>query len=364
MQMIFNFSAGPAMLPHSVLHQVKEELHSWNNMGVSVMEVSHRSEEFVQLMHSMKKDFCELLNIPENYEVLFCHGGARGQFSAIPMNLLCKTTSKHADYINTGYWSYSAALEAKKYCVPRVIDVRVKNNGIRSIQSIHAWDISSDSIYIHYCPNETIDGIAVYDHPPKFFNKIVVADCSSMLLTCPIDVSRFGIIYAASQKNIGISGLTVVIIRRDLLKVSREEVPSILNYKILAKNYSMFNTPVTISWYIASLVLRWLKNQGGLEMINRHNLEKSKVLYAAIDSSDFYYNDIDRVNRSCINVPFFLRNKKLTNIFLQESISFGLYGLSGHRSVGGIRASLYNAMSLRGVKRLVEFMNFFSKKYS
>ncbi|URJ33048.1 3-phosphoserine/phosphohydroxythreonine transaminase [Candidatus Blochmannia vicinus] len=362
MNKIFNFSAGPSTLPKQVLRQIKKELYNWKNMGISVMEISHRSEEFLQLMQDAKQDICDLLDIPENYEVLFCHGGARAQFSAIPMNLL-KTSSDNVDYINTGYWAYSAAIEAKKYCDPRIINVSNKKNGLYNIQPISKWDVATNSIYIHYCPNETIDGIAIYE-TPNFYDKIVIADCSSTLLSSPINISRFGIVYAAAQKNIGIAGLTVVIIRKDLLKIPRQEIPSILNYKILVDNCSMFNTPATMSWYVASLIFKWLKKQGGLKKINKRNQEKSDFLYNAIDSSNFYFNNVDVSNRSCMNVPFFLKNNKLDNIFLKESICFGLRGLQGHRIVGGMRASLYNAMTLEGVQKLVEFMKLFSEKYS
>ncbi|WP_159715422.1 3-phosphoserine/phosphohydroxythreonine transaminase [Blochmannia endosymbiont of Camponotus nipponensis] len=361
MNEIFNFSAGPAMLPKQVLKQIKEELYNWNNMGASVMEISHRSLEFLQLIQDAKKDICDLLDIPENYAVLFCHGGARAQFSAVPMNLLEKS-SDNVDYVNTGYWAYSAATEAKKYCNPHVINVIKIKNRLYNIQPMSQWNVSTNSIYIHYCPNETIDGIAVYE-TPSFPEKIVVADCSSTLFSCPINVSRFGIIYAAAQKNIGISGLTVIIIRKDLLKEPNRAVPSILNYKILFDNGSMFNTPVTMSWYVASLIFKWLKQQGGLKEVNKRNKEKAAFLYKAIDSNDFYYNNISPSNRSCMNIPFFLKKNKLNDLFLKESTRFGLCGLQGHRTAGGMRASLYNAMTLEGVQKLVEFMQLFSEKY-
>lgn len=361
MTKVFNFSAGPSMLPTTVLHQVKEELCNWNNLRVSVMEISHRSKEFLNLKQETKQNLRELLNIPDNYKILFCHGGARGQFSAVPMNLV--TLSAHVDYVNTGFWSYHAAIEAKKYCKPKIINVSDNKNIKYNVKSMSQWDISSNSIYLHYCPNETIDGIAVYEDPCFYDDKIIVADCSSMLLSCPLNISSFGIIYAAAQKNIGISGLTVVIIREDLLGRSSKNVPSILNYQILSDHYSMFNTPATISWYIANLVFKWLKEKGGLQKINQFNKKKAALLYNFIDSSDFYYNNVDILNRSYMNIPFFLKNKKLEDIFLKESLCFGLYGLRGHRAVGGIRASLYNAMTLEGVQGLVKFMKFFSKKY-
>lgn len=359
---IFNFSAGPSTLPEQILHQMKNELYSWNNLGASVMEISHRSREFLKLAQETKQNLRELLHIPENYKILFCQGGARGQFSAVPMNLLM-TSSAHVDYINTGFWSYNAAIEAKKYCNLKIINVLDDKNKLHNVQSISQWNISENSAYVHYCPNETVDGISVHEDP-EFYEKIIVADCSSMLLSRPLDVSRFGIIYAAAQKNIGISGLTVVIIRKDLITKSYKKIPSILDYRILADYHSMFNTPSTISWYIANLIFKWLKEQGGLHKINQRNKEKAALLYSVIDASDFYYNNVDLFNRSYMNIPFFLKNNKLENLFLRESLCYGLHGLKGHRAVGGMRASLYNAMTLEGVQKLVKFMRFFSEKYS
>lgn len=361
MTRIFNFSAGPSVLPIQVLSQIKNELYSWGNLGMSVMEISHRSKEFFELAQETKQNLRELLNIPENYKILFCHGGGRGQFSAIPMNLLT-TSLVYADYVNTGFWSYNAAIEAKNYCNPNIIDVSDKNNKLYNVKLMSQWDISSNSVYLHYCPNETIDGISIYEDP-YFYNKTVVADCSSMLLSRPLNISNFGIIYAAAQKNIGISGLTVVILREDLIIKSYRKIPSILNYQVLSDNNSMFNTPTTISWYIANLVFKWLKEKGGLQKINEYNQEKAALLYNVIDSSDFYYNKVNLSNRSYMNVPFFLKNQALEDLFLKESLSFGLYGLKGHKVVGGMRASLYNAMTLEGVQKLVQFMKLFAEKY-
>lgn len=358
---VFNFSAGPSMLPVQVLHQIKNELYNWNNLGISVMEISHRSKEFLKLAQETKKNLRELLNIPENYKILFCHGGARGQFAAVPLNLLT-TPLAQADYINTGFWSYNAAIEAKKYCTPRIVNVCDNTNELICIQIMSQWDISKNSRYVHYCPNETVDGIFI-DENPDFYNKIVIADCSSVLLSRPLDINKFGIIYAAAQKNIGISGLTIVIIRKDLLIASHRKIPSILNYKILNDCDSMFNTPVTISWYIANLVLKWLKSQGGLQKVYKYNKKKADLLYNAIDINDFYYNNISRLNRSYMNVPFFLKTNNLESLFLSESLRFGLLGLKGHRAVGGMRASLYNAMTLEGVQELVKFLNFFAARY-
>lgn len=362
MTRIFNFNAGPSMLPEKVLCQIKKELYNWKNLGISVMEISHRSEEFIKLAQETKQNLRELLDIPENYKILFCHGGARGQFSAVPMNLSA-TSSDHVDYINTGFWSHFASIEAKKYCNPNIINIFNNKRKLHEIQSISQWNISSNSVYIHYCPNETINGISIHEFP-KFYDKIVVADCSSMLLSCPLDINCFGLIYASAQKNIGISGLTVVIIREDLLISSRKKIPSILNYKVLSDCNSMFNTPSTVSWYVANLVFKWLKEQGGVRKIYKRNKKKATLLYKYIDTSDFYYNNINIFYRSYMNIPFFLKDSKLENDFLNESLRFGLYGLKGHRLIGGMRASLYNSMTLEGVQKLIEFMQYFSEKHS
>lgn len=365
MRRIFNFSAGPSMLPDPVLTQIKKELYNWNNLGVSIMEVSHRSLEFSELAYNIKQNLKNLLNIPDNYAVLFCSGGARAQFSAIPMNLLTKSTDS-IDYINTGYWGYNAAIEAQKYCNPHIINVLSCNSkSIYSIKPMNQWSVSKNNSYIHYCPNETINGISIFDSPKIFIkNKIIIADCSSMLLSCPININHFGIIYAAAQKNIGIPGLTILIIRKDLIDICKyhQKIPSILNYKILFDNDSMVNTPVSISWYVANLILKWLKNLGGLNKINELNKIKSDLLYNAIDTNNFYYNNISPENRSQMNVVFFLKKEKLNNLFLEECKSFGLYGLKGHKANKGMRASLYNAMPLEGVQKLIRFMQIFSEK--
>lgn len=364
MKKVFNFSAGPSMLPEQVKAQIKTELYNWHNLGISVMEISHRSLEFIELAQNAQQNLRMLLNIPWNYKILFCHGGARAQFSAIPMNLLQKSTDK-IDYINTGFWSYNAAVESKKFCNPYIINVLDNTkNKLNFIKPIPQWAISKDSRYIHYCPNETINGVSI-DDIPDCFDKVVIADCSSMLLSCPLEIDRFGLIYASAQKNIGISGLTVLIIREDLINLSNnKKIPSVLNYQILSQNDSMFNTPVTISWYIADLIFKWLQNQGGLHKIQECNQIKSSFLYHTIDTHDLYYNNIDPKNRSYMNVPFFLKKENLNYLFLKESENFGLYGLKGHKAIGGMRASLYNAMPLEGVQALVTFMKWFSKKYN
>ncbi|QOI11066.1 3-phosphoserine/phosphohydroxythreonine transaminase [Blochmannia endosymbiont of Colobopsis nipponica] len=361
MRNVFNFSAGPAMLPAEVLQQVQKELLDWRGIGASIMEISHRSQDFIDVAQTAENDLREILDIPVYYKVLFCQGGARAQFAAVPMNLL-KNKDLSVDYINSGYWSYHAANEAKKYCNPHIVDVTTVVNDLYKIQPMRDWSLSDDSFYIHYCPNETIEGLSI-DEDPNFKTSIVIGDFSSTLLSRPLNISKFGIIYAAAQKNIGLSGLTVVIVREDLLGSYCREVPSILNYQLLANNKSMFNTPPTFSWYIAGLVFKWLKKRGGLVVMNKHNKNKASLLYSTIDKSGFYFNNISPENRSLMNVPFRLINSKLEDMFLKEALDAGLYALKGHRLVGGIRASLYNAMPLKGVQTLVEFMNWFSDKY-
>ncbi|WP_284602552.1 3-phosphoserine/phosphohydroxythreonine transaminase [Dickeya dadantii] len=360
MTQIFNFSAGPAMLPVEVLRRAEQELCNWHGLGTSVMEISHRSKEFMQVAGESEQDLRDLLKIPSNYKVLFCHGGARAQFAAVPLNLLGDSTK--ADYIDGGYWAHSAVKEAEKYLTPNVIDVKTRVDGLRGVQPMREWALSDDAAYVHYCPNETIDGLAI-EETPDFGDKIVVADYSSSILSRPLDVSRYGVIYAGAQKNVGPAGLTLVIVREDLLGKARRELPSILDYKTLADNDSMFNTPPTFAWYLSGMVFKWLKEQGGLLEMEKRNQAKADLLYAAIDGSDFYRNDVVRANRSRMNVPFQLADATLDPVFLQEAQAAGLHALKGHRVVGGMRASIYNAMPLDGVKALTEFMVGFERRH-
>ncbi len=360
MTQVYNFSSGPAMLPAEVLRRAEQELCNWHGLGTSVMEISHRSKEFMQVAEESEKDIRELMNIPSNYKVLFCHGGARAQFAAVPMNLLGDKTT--ADYIDGGYWAHSAVKEAQKYCTPNVIDVTTTIDGKRGLLPMSEWKLSKDAAYVHYCPNETIDGIAI-DETPDFGDKVVVADFSSTILSRPIDVSRFGVIYAGAQKNIGPAGLTLVIVREDLLGKANSALPSILDYSVLAENESMFNTPPTFAWYLSGMVFKWLKEQGGLREIEKHNQAKAELLYSTIDGSDFYRNQVAASNRSWMNVPFQLADSELDAIFLKESLNVGLHALKGHRVVGGMRASIYNAMPLEGVKALTDFMTDFEKRH-
>ncbi|CAL4042921.1 Phosphoserine aminotransferase [Buchnera aphidicola (Tetraneura ulmi)] len=359
MKKIHNFSAGPAMLPKEVLMEAKNNFCNWEKNGFSIMEISHRSHFFLKVVEEIEINIRELLNIPNNYQVLFCPGGARGQFSAIPMNLLNKNDK--ADYIDSGYWSHLAAIESSKYCYSNIIDVKKKEEK-RSILSMKNWGISDNSVYIHYCPNETISGIAIYEQP-NFYGKTIICDFSSFIFSKVIDIKKYSLIYASSQKNIGPAGMTIVIIIDDLIKKAQKITPSILNYKILLKNRSMFNTPVTFSWYLSGLVFKWIKKRGGVKNIELLNQKKAKYLYSVIDSSNIYINDIHPKNRSITNVVFKLQGINLEKKFLIESEKEGFLFLKNHYIEGGIRASIYNSMSVKSVKSLAEFMVFFEKRY-
>lgn len=360
MNKVYNFCAGPAMLPVDVMKQAQSEFINFAGLGVSVMELSHRGKEYMALAAEAEQDLRDLMNVPDNYKVLFMHGGGRGQFAAVPMNLL-GGENKKADYLLSGVWSKAALTEAHKYADAQGVEGVIKgDNGHFSL--VEKPVFRSDAAYVHYCPNETIEGIEMFDLP-ETGNIPLVADFSSTILSRPIDVSKFGIIYAGAQKNIGPSGLSVVLVRDDLLNQARADVPCILDYKVTAENDSMFNTPPTYSWYLAGLVFKWLKRVGGLEAIEALNKEKAEFLYNYIDSSSFYSNGVDVKCRSRMNIPFQLANSELDAAFLAESKEAGLMALKGHRIVGGMRASVYNAMPLEGVKALVSFMETFAKKH-
>ena len=360
MTQVFNFSSGPAMLPKAVLEQVQTELLDWQGLGTSVMEISHRSKEFIAVAETAEQDLRDLLSIPANYKVLFCQGGARAQFAAIPANLL--GSAQQADYIDGGYWAHSAINEAAKFCTPNVIDIKTTENGKVALLPMSQWQLSDQSAYVHYCPNETIDGTAI-DEEPDFGDRVVVADLSSTILSRPLDISRYGVIYAGAQKNIGPAGLTLVIVREDLLGKTLQQFPSVLDFKTLADNDSMFNTPPTFAWYLSGLVFKWLKAQGGIEAMAKQNQAKADLLYGTIDRSDFYRNNVIARNRSKMNVPFQLADATLDKLFLDESLAAGLHALKGHRAVGGMRASIYNAMPLEGVQALTTFMQDFAQRH-
>lgn len=356
----YNFSAGPAMLPADVLTQVQAELLNWNNTGASVMELSHRGKEFDTCAIEATNNLREILNIPSHYKILFCQGGARAQFAAVPLNILGHRN--HADYINSGYWSLSAAKEAAKYCTVNQQDILMQQEGILSLKPMSEWQLSDKSAYVHYCPNETIDGTAILSDPNFDTKKIVVADFSSSILSQPIDVSRYGIIYAGAQKNIGPSGITIVIVRDDLMGYAKQALPSVLDYQLLADNDSMYNTPPTFAWYLSGLVFKWIKNLGGLPAMQQRNQAKAEKLYQFIDESDFYRNCVAKANRSIMNVTFLSPNEDLDKLFVSESIKANIIGIKGHRIAGGMRASIYNAMDINGVNYLIDFMKQFEQK--
>ncbi|MFM2485092.1 3-phosphoserine/phosphohydroxythreonine transaminase [Celerinatantimonas yamalensis] len=360
MKQVYNFCSGPAMLPAEVMAKAQQEFTNWHGLGVSVMEISHRSSDYVAMAKEAEQDLRDLLTIPDNYKVLFCHGGGRGQFAGVPMNLL--GDKKLASYVTTGHWSRSAVTEGEKFASADIFDALLRDDdGNVSVRPVNEWRYSQDSAYLHYCPNETIEGIAVHQIP--HVDIPLVGDFSSTILSEPLDVNRFGVIYAGAQKNIGPSGLTLVIVRDDLLDRAMAHTPSILNYAVTAKHDSMFNTPPTYAWYLSGLVFKWAKAQGGLSALAKLNSDKAKLLYECIDNSDFYKNQVDIAYRSKMNVPFFLADETLNEVFLSEAAEHGLMTLKGHRVMGGMRASIYNAMPMSGVQTLVEFMREFEKHH-
>lgn len=360
MNNVFNFSAGPAMMPKAVMEQAQQEFLNWRDSGCSVMEVSHRGADFIEIAKQAELDLRSLLNVPDNYHVLFTHGGGRGQFAAVPLNI--STASDTSLHMVTGSWSKGAVEEAEKYNNPVVIGEVSKKDGLNYVARPDADVIDQSAAYLHFCPNETVDGIA-YDWLPEAGKVPLVADLSSTILSQPLDVEKYGVIYAGAQKNIGPSGLSVVIVRDDLVGRARKETPSIFDYALAAKSDSMYNTPPTFSWYLAGLVFKWLLNQGGLTAIAKKNDEKASFLYNAIDSSAFYSSGVHPENRSKMNVPFYLADNALDGEFLKQAKAAGLMALKGHRSVGGMRASIYNAMPIEGVKALVAFMQEFERTH-
>lgn len=359
MSSVYNFCAGPAMLPQPVMLQAKHEFINWQNHGCSVMEMSHRSKPFIALADKAEQDLRELMNIPDNYKVLFCHGGGRGQFAAVALNLLPK--GGKADYIVDGSWSEAAANEAQNIGDVNVICISQEKDGKTSVLPVSDWPLSKDASYVHYCPNETVNGIEIFDIP-ETGDIPLVADMSSTILSRDIDVSKFGLIYAGAQKNIGPSGLAIVIVREDLMGKARKTTPNIMNYQVSADNDSMHNTPPTYAWYLAGLVFQWLKDCGGVQAIEEKNKLKAKMLYDFIDSSDFYQNNIASEYRSRMNVPFWLTDEALNQEFLTKAEKNNLLALKGHRIVGGMRASIYNAMPIEGVHALIEFMKVFEQE--
>jgi phosphoserine aminotransferase len=355
---IYNFSAGPAVLPKEVLQQAQAELIDWHGSGMSVMEMSHRGKEYMGIHAQAEADLRELMGIPSNYKVLFLQGGAHLQFSMIPLNLLRGKGT--ADYVNTGEWSKKAIGEAKKFCDVNVVADN-KDKNCTYVPEFKGWKLDRNAAYVHYTPNETIGGVE-FNWVPETGDVPLVADMSSNILSRPVDVSKFGLIYAGAQKNIGPAGVTVVIVREDLVGHADPRLPTMLDYKIHADNESMYNTPPTYGIYMAGLVFQWLKKNGGVAAMEKHNVAKAKLLYDAIDASNGFYNcPVNRADRSRMNVPFTLKDASLDGDFLKQADARGLLQLKGHRSVGGMRASIYNAMPVEGVKALVGFMNEFAR---
>ncbi len=346
------------MLPREVMERAAAEMTDWHGRGISVMEMSHRSREFISIAEKAEADLRELMSIPGNYRVLFLQGGASSQFAMVPLNLLRGRGT--ADYINTGMWSKKAIAEARRFCEVNIA-ASGEAGGFTGIPPRSEWSLNSDAAYVHYTPNETIGGVEFFDIP-DVGDVPLVADMSSTILSRPVDVSRYGVIYAGAQKNIGPAGLTVVIVRDDLIGEEAPGTPTMFSYATHSKAGSMYNTPPTYSWYMAGLVFEWIKEKGGLQAMAEINRRKSEKLYRAIDESDFYHNPVDPACRSWMNVPFTLSDPALDGRFLEQAEEAGLITLKGHRSVGGMRASIYNAMPEEGVDALIEFMKEFEKK--
>lgn len=358
MSRVYNFSAGPAALPPEVLQQVRDDIPSWKNSGMTVMEVSHRGKDFIATAEKAEQDLRDLMSIPDNYSVLFLQGGATMQFAMVPLNL--SKPGDTVDYVQTGSWSKKAIGEAKRFC-----DVNVAADSSETkftdIPAQEDWQLSKEAAYVHITPNETIAGVE-YHFVPEVGDKPLVADMSSNILSRPIDVARYGLIYAGAQKNIGPAGITLVIVRNDLINHHRPETPTLLTYEAFASSDSMTNTPPTFAWYVAGLVFEHLKNRGGLDAVAAVNARKAEKLYATIDSSSFYSNPVQKHCRSLMNVPFVLADAELDPLFLKQAEAIGLMNLKGHRSVGGMRASIYNAMPEDGIDALIAFMQNFEKE--
>jgi phosphoserine aminotransferase len=355
---VYNFSPGPAVLPQEVLTQAGEEMLDWHGSGMSVMEMSHRGKEFISIAENAHADLRELLGIPSNYKVLFLQGGASAQFAMVPMNLL--RAKKKADYIHTGEWAKKAIGEAKKFCTASIA-ASSEDKNFTYAPKRSAWRLDPEAAYVHYTGNETIGGVE-FHWIPDTGTVPLVCDLSSSLLSRPLEVSKFGVIYAGAQKNIGPAGLTIVLVRDDLIGHAAPGTPSTFDYKVQAENDSMYNTPPTCAIYVAGLVFKWLKGKGGLAGIERINMAKAALLYEILDSSGFYRSPVAKDDRSRMNVPFTLKDPVLDEPFLKQAAQHGLIQLKGHRSVGGMRASIYNAMPLEGVQALVEFMRDFERR--
>lgn len=353
-----NFSAGPAVLPEAVLRRAREELLDWQGSGMSVLEMSHRGEHFVSIAERAEADLRQLLSIPDEYRVLFLQGGATLQFSMVPMNL---SEGQKAAYIDTGSWSRKAIAEARRYCSVDVVASTEASN-YTCVPAADSIAVESGHRYLHYCANETIGGVEFHTVPDA--GEIpLVSDMSSTLLSRPLDVSRFGLIYAGAQKNLGPAGVTIVIVREDLLGLAGPTTPAMLNYDVHAKAGSMSNTPPTFAWYLTGLVFQWIADLGGLEKMGQINFAKATKLYQVIDESDFYHNPVRADCRSWMNIPFTLASADLDEDFLSGAKERGMVSLKGHRSVGGMRASVYNAMPEEGIDRLIDYMREFEAEH-
>ncbi len=358
MARVYNFSAGPGVLPEETLATVARDMSDWNGSGMSVAEMSHRGEHFVEIAATASERLRRLLRVPESHHILFLQGGATLQFSAIPMNI--SRGKSRAAYINSGSWSEKAIKAASKYCEVDVV-ASCEENNFTTAPSLENLVLTDEHAYLHYTPNETIGGVRIVDVPQT--NVPLVADMSSMILSEPVDVSRYGLIYAGAQKNIGPAGLAIVIVRKDLCGEAQRITPDVIDYALMAKHDSMLNTPPTFSWYIAGLVFEWIENTGGVSEMERRAIERSKLLYDVIDTSKLYRNPVAPSDRSRMNIPFLLKDDSLNKSFLAGAKERGLVNLEGHRSVGGMRASLYNAMPIAGVRALISFMQEFEKAH-
>lgn len=358
MHRVYNFSPGPATLPLDVLQQAQQELLDWHNTGMSVMEISHRSPEFMIVAQESEQDLRDLLQIPSDYKILFLQGGARSQFAMVPLNLLRQ--KKTADYLNIGIWSELALREARRYCDVNIV-ASSEESGFRTIPDPASWRLNSDAAYFHYVDNETINGVEFRSVPEV--PTPLVSDMSSNILSRPIDINRFALIYAGAQKNMGPAGLTIVIVREDFVGEALPITPSMFNYELHVQQNSMYNTPPTFAWYMAGLTFKWLKQQGGVEALALVNQRRSEKLYQFIDNNSFYYNPVDPAYRSRMNVVFSLCDETLNDLFLEQAKNVGLVNLKGHKLVGGMRASMYNALPEEAVDVLIQFMKEFATQY-
>ncbi len=365
MTTIYNFSAGPAVLPKEVLQQAAAEMLDWHGSGMSVMEMSHRGPEFISIYKAAEQDLRELLAVPDHYRILFMQGGGLSQNAIIPMNLVGRKKTAGADatvdFVHTGSWSGKSIKEAARYANVNVA-ASAQPSGYTAVPPQSEWHLTPDAAYLHLCTNETIDGVEIDFAPTVPIDVPIVADMSSHILSRQVDVAKYGVIFGGAQKNIGPAGVTVVIVRDDLIGHALPICPSAFDWKNVAENESMYNTPPTYGIYIAGLVFQWLKRQGGVAALEQRNIEKAKLLYAALDADDFYRNRVAAPYRSRMNIPFYLRDESQNEAFLAGAKARGLLQLKGHKSVGGMRASIYNAMPVEGVQALVDYLNEFAKR--